>query len=329
MPLFQGFATHAAGAELLPYKYDPGDIKLNEVEIAISHCGICRNDIHMVDNDWGISQYPLIPGHEIVGKVTAMGNTVLGLNTGDRVGVGWQANSCGHCEWCLQGEENLCPDIQGTCVHPAMALQLRRARAVAWHLRPMKSFLVQFRAAPNLLTLLRLFALPFLVNAVLDGHWNFAFALMMFAGVSDAFDGLLARLLHQHTTLGLYLDPIADKLLLSTLFIVLTLVHDIPRYVTILVFSRDLGILLIAILLFATGTLRDFRPSLLGKTNTFLQIIAVGSLMGSHVFDIPWLPGALQYLLKVIAVLAPISAAEYAWIVARRIAQPPPPQVAP
>jgi alcohol/geraniol dehydrogenase (NADP+) len=117
MPLIQGFATHAAGAELLPYKYDPGDIKPNEVEIAISHCGICRSDLHMVDNDFGISQYPLIPGHEIIGKVTATGTTVLGLNVGDRVGVGWQANSCGHCEWCLQGEENLCPDLQGTCVH--------------------------------------------------------------------------------------------------------------------------------------------------------------------------------------------------------------------
>jgi alcohol/geraniol dehydrogenase (NADP+) len=69
MALIHGFATHAAGAELLPYKYDPGDIRQNEVEIAITHCGICRNDIHMVDNDWGISQYPLIPGHEIVGKV--------------------------------------------------------------------------------------------------------------------------------------------------------------------------------------------------------------------------------------------------------------------
>ena len=96
---------------------------------------------------------------------------------------------------------------------------------------------------------------------------------MMFAGVSDAFDGGLARWLHQQTTLGLYLDPIADKLLLSTLFITLTLVHDIPRYVTILVFARDLGILLIAILLFATNTLRDFRPSILGKVNTFLQIV--------------------------------------------------------
>jgi alcohol/geraniol dehydrogenase (NADP+) len=117
MPLIQGFATHAAGAELLPYKYDPGDIKANEVEIAISHCGICRSDLHLIDNDWGISQYPLIPGHEIIGKVTATGTAVLGLNLGDRVGVGWQAHCCGQCEWCLQGEENLCPDLQGTCVH--------------------------------------------------------------------------------------------------------------------------------------------------------------------------------------------------------------------
>ncbi len=117
MPLIHGFATHAAGAELLPYKYDPGEIRPNEVEIAVSHCGVCRSDIHMVDNNWGISQYPLIPGHEIVGMVTSTGAAVLGLNSGDRVGVGWLANSCGQCEWCLRGEENLCADAQGTCVH--------------------------------------------------------------------------------------------------------------------------------------------------------------------------------------------------------------------
>ncbi len=93
MAVIQGFATHAAGAELLPYKYEPGDLKQHEVEIAISHCGVCRSDIHMVDNDWGISQYPFIPGHEIIGKVTVTGSAVLGLNTGDRVGAGWQANS--------------------------------------------------------------------------------------------------------------------------------------------------------------------------------------------------------------------------------------------
>ena len=125
----------------------------------------------------------------------------------------------------------------------------------------------QFRATPNLLTMLRLFILPFLVITILDGHWRAAFALLWLAGVSDGLDGLLARWLQQRTTLGQYLDPIADKLLLSTLFIVLTHVGLIPRYVvTVLVFSRDLGILLIATLLFATNTLRDFRPQPAGQS---------------------------------------------------------------
>lgn len=182
--------------------------------------------------------------------------------------------------------------------------------------------LSQFRAAPNILTLLRLFIIPFLVISILDTHWLLAFSLFMLAGVSDGLDGLLARWLHQHTKLGLYLDPIADKLLLSTLFLVLTHVGQIPRYVTVLVFSRDLGILLIATLLFATNTLRDFRPSLFGKLNTLVQIIAVIGIMGNHVFAIPYLPRLDSYLLKAIAILAPLSAAQYAWIVIRRVSAP-------
>src|SRR5579864_6105314 len=132
-------------------------------------------------------------------------------------------------------------------------------------------FFQQLRAAPNLLTLLRLFIIPFLIIEILDGHFRLAFALFMLAGISDALDGLLARWLSQKTTLGQYLDPIADKLLLSTLFVVFTHVGLMPRYVTVLVFSRDLGILLIATLLFATNTLRDFRPSFFGKMNTLVQ----------------------------------------------------------
>ena len=183
-------------------------------------------------------------------------------------------------------------------------------------------FLAQFAAAPNLLTLLRLFVLPFLVNAILDGQWNLAFALMMFAGVSDGFDGLLARWLDQRTTLGLYLDPIADKLLLSTLFLVLTHVSLIPQYVTVLVFSRDFGILLISTLLFATNTLRDFRPSFFGKLNTFVQIVAVVGVMAAHVFAIPYLSQTDTLLLRATALLAPLSAAQYAWIVIRRVSTP-------
>lgn len=188
----------------------------------------------------------------------------------------------------------------------------------------------QMRAAPNLLTMLRLFILPFLVINILDGRWRLAFALIMLAGLTDGLDGLAARIFHQHTTLGLYLDPIADKLLLSTLFLVLTHVNAIPRYVTVLVFSRDLGILLIATLLFVTNTLRTFHPSLFGKLNTCIQIIAVVGVMGSRVVSIPHLATTNDLLLRMIAILAPLSAAQYAWIVIRRVStplEPPTPRI--
>ncbi len=117
MSQIQGLAAHAAGAELLPFKYDPGELGLQEVEIAITHCGICHSDLHLISNDWGISQYPFIPGHEIVGTVAAVGAEVQSLEVGQRVGLGWQSNSCGACEWCSRGMENLCPASEGTCVH--------------------------------------------------------------------------------------------------------------------------------------------------------------------------------------------------------------------
>lgn len=166
---------------------------------------------------------------------------------------------------------------------------------------------------------MRLFIIPFLVIAILDGRFGLAFVLFLLAGATDALDGLLARLLSQKTTLGLYLDPIADKLLLSTLFVVLTHAGLIPRYVTVLVFSRDLGILLISTLLYATGTLRDFRPSIVGKLNTLVQIIGLVVVMSERLFTL--LPLALlrDNLLRFIAILAPISAAQYAWIVIRRV----------
>jgi uncharacterized zinc-type alcohol dehydrogenase-like protein len=117
MAQIQGLAAHAAGAELLPFHYDPGKLGPQQVEIAISHCGICHSDLHLISNDWGISQYPFIPGHEIIGTVAALGAEVRSLQVGQRVGLGWQSNSCGICEWCTRGMENLCPEAEGTCVH--------------------------------------------------------------------------------------------------------------------------------------------------------------------------------------------------------------------
>src|ERR1700677_1604031 len=170
---------------------------------------------------------------------------------------------------------------------------------------------------------MRLFIIPFLVIEILDGHYGIVFALFILAGVSDALDGLLARWLDQHTRLGQYLDPIADKLLLSTLFVVLTHVGLMPRYVTVLVFSRDLGILLIATLLFATGTLRDFRPSLFGKLNTLVQIVALIAVLCQKIFVSAHLARLSDSLVRAIALLAPLSGAQYSWIVFRRMNPPP------
>src|ERR1700722_20031461 len=116
MSEIHGFAVHAAGAHLLAYKYDPGELQTHEVEIKISHCGVCHSDVHLIDNDWGISKYPFIPGHEIVGTVVGVGSGVKDRTMGERVGVGWQADSCGIYEWCRQGQEHLCAKSQPTCV---------------------------------------------------------------------------------------------------------------------------------------------------------------------------------------------------------------------
>ena len=174
---------------------------------------------------------------------------------------------------------------------------------------------------------MRLFIIPFLVIEILDGNYRVAFALFMLAGLSDALDGLLARMLSQKTTLGQYLDPIADKLLLSTLFVVLTHVGMIPEYVTVLVFSRDVGILLISTLLYVTGALRDFRPSVFGKLNTLVQIVALIAVLCQKIFVSAQLARFSDLLVRAIAVLAPLSAAQYAWIVFRRMNAPPSPTV--
>lgn len=112
----QAVAAHAAGAQLLPFRYSPGELRPYDVEVRVSHCGVCHSDIHLIDNDWGISRYPLVPGHEIVGTVTGLGSAVHGHTIGQRVGIGWQADSCHICEWCRAGEEHLCAKAVPTCV---------------------------------------------------------------------------------------------------------------------------------------------------------------------------------------------------------------------
>ena len=149
MALIHGLAVHAAGAELLPFRYEPGELKPQEVEIRISHCGVCHSDLHLISNDWGISQYPFIPGHEIIGTVAAIGNEVQTIEIAQRVGVGWQSNSCGQCEWCSQGLENLCPSSEATCVHRHGGYA-DRVRVNARFVIPIPNALASQNAAPLL-----------------------------------------------------------------------------------------------------------------------------------------------------------------------------------
>jgi alcohol/geraniol dehydrogenase (NADP+) len=145
----QGLAAHAAGAELLPLRYDPGKLGAREVEIAVTHCGISHSDLHLIANDWGISQFPFVPGHEIIGTVAAVGAEVKSLAVGQRVGLGWQSNSCGECEWCMKGQENLCASSEGTCVHRHGGFA-DRVRASARFVIPIPDALPSEQTAPLL-----------------------------------------------------------------------------------------------------------------------------------------------------------------------------------
>ena len=102
------------GQPLEPFTYESPKLGEHEVRVSITHCGVCYTDIQGIDDHYGIVDFPFVPGHEIVGTVSAVGQAVSGLKEGDRVGIGWQGRSCMKCEWCLQGEEQLCQDI-GNC----------------------------------------------------------------------------------------------------------------------------------------------------------------------------------------------------------------------
>lgn len=187
----------------------------------------------------------------------------------------------------------------------------------------------QLRTAPNQLTLLRLLFIPFIVITLLDEQYGWALGLFVLAGFSDLLDGMLARALKQKTALGMLLDPIADKLLLSTLFLVLSLVHKIPWKVTVLVFSRDLGILLTCAVVWATTSIRDFPPSFYGKANTTAQILAVFFVLLDEVAPSPAALLAKEVALWATLSLTVLSGVHYIFRLGRRLrAQGPPPAAA-
>lgn len=179
--------------------------------------------------------------------------------------------------------------------------------------------LSQLLSAPNQLTLLRMMFLPFIVIKLVEGHYSSALILFVLAGLSDGLDGLLARTLKQQTVLGQYLDPIADKLLLSTMFMVLSILHKIPWKFTVLVFSRDITILFASAVLFAIAGLRDFRPSIFGKANTFAQVAAVFFVMLFEISKSRWVAVARLTFLRATFAFTIISAMHYVLLVGQRL----------
>jgi len=179
----------------------------------------------------------------------------------------------------------------------------------------------QILTAPNQLTLLRMIFLPFIVINVVGKHYGWALALFVLAGLSDGLDGLLARKLHQQTQLGQYLDPIADKLLMSTMFLVLSIEHRIivPWKYTVVVFSRDISILLISGVLFMIAGLKDFRPSIFGKANTFAQVAAIFFALLLLVMPVLWVDILRKTFLRATFVFTILSAVHYAFLVQHRL----------
>jgi uncharacterized zinc-type alcohol dehydrogenase-like protein len=114
--MIRAYAAHEPAGRLERFDYDPGELQPGQVEIDVIACGICHSDLSMLENQWQMSGYPLVPGHEVVGTVAAVGEGVTNVSPGDTVGLGWYASSCMTCHQCMSGDHNLCADAEGTIV---------------------------------------------------------------------------------------------------------------------------------------------------------------------------------------------------------------------
>ncbi len=114
--MIRAFAAQEPGAKLELFEYEPGPLGVDELEISVETCGVCHSDLSMLDNEWGFTAYPFVPGHEIIGKVAAVGSQVSRVKVGDTVGLGWFAGSCMACEQCMSGNHNLCSANEATII---------------------------------------------------------------------------------------------------------------------------------------------------------------------------------------------------------------------
>lgn len=172
---------------------------------------------------------------------------------------------------------------------------------------------------PNQITLLRLGFLPFFLILISYERYKWALLVLVVAGFSDGIDGLLARTLNQRSALGAYLDPIADKLLLSSSFIILAFKKEIAWWLTIMVFSRDILILIVAVVILLVSGYRPFPPSIWGKFTTACEILLVFAVVLSVAYPALPLSLAKRILVYAVAFLSAFSGFHYSFTTARRI----------
>jgi cardiolipin synthase len=177
----------------------------------------------------------------------------------------------------------------------------------------------KFLTVPNQLTFLRLGFLPLFLVLVMNEHYKWALAVLLLAAVSDGLDGWLARHLNQRTALGAYLDPIADKLLLSSSFLVLSLKGKIVWWLTTVVLTRDVLMLTAAVVIILVAGYRPFPPTIYGKWTTFLQILMVFATVTQAAFPALSLSYAPMVLKYAVAAITSFSGLHYSVIVARRL----------
>ena len=116
MGKIKAFAASEPKGKFEPFEFEAGELGSEEVEIKVAYSGLCHSDLSMVNNDWGMTDYPFVGGHEAVGEIIDVGENVKGLKLGDKVGLGWNAKTCGHCQQCLSGYQINCPNLVGTIV---------------------------------------------------------------------------------------------------------------------------------------------------------------------------------------------------------------------
>lgn len=147
MKTVKAYAAFKSGELLQPYEYTLGDLGPEQVDVKVEYCGICHSDLSMINNDWGVSSYPLVPGHEIIGIVEAVGERVSTIKVGQRVGIGWFSGSCMYCSHCMSGDHNLCRKAEQTIVGRHGGFSDRVRTSVEWAI-PLPDALDAEKAGP-------------------------------------------------------------------------------------------------------------------------------------------------------------------------------------